>query len=623
MRQSRISLLPSLGLIFSLGTIALAAEPPAPSQPQPPVYRTHARDVVVDVVVTKSGDEPVAGLRAPDFQVLEDGQPQALDFFEEHTAKTLPPGALQPLPKMPPGVYTNVPPAPQSDSVNVLLLDALNTDQPEQSYVRTNILKFLKTMTPGTRAAIFTLTSQLRMVQGFTSDSSELVKALNDPKFGDMITKPMESRSMQNKKDDTFHIATMIMMNNGYRTAGVDAIVAFQQDFAAVQAGQRVGMSLEALQILARYLSGVPGRKNLIWFSSSFPVTVFPRAGQNERPNQMNTSNLRDYGKAIRETADMLTVSKVAVYPIGAEGVMSEHIADPDLQSYKPGPVDYESGEPGQGKGGNMDAYFHEAAARSDKIMAMEQLAADTGGKAYYNVNDLNTAMQHAIADGSHYYTLVYSPSNKKMDGSYRRIEIKIPTGKYKLSYRRGYNADEFPPSDAAPQSNPLQPLMMRGMPESTQILYAARVIPAVPQPTPTAPRAGKNPKLTGPVKRYSVDFMIRWTDVKLDTAPDGKHSGKIQVELLAYDREGNALNWAGGTQAMSLDPVLFANIQRSGVPAHFEIDLPADQDVFLETGVYDWQTGKAGTLEVALPAEPGRIKVAAHDPPGESAKPN
>lgn len=97
---------------------------------------------------------------------------------------------------------------------------------------------------------------------------------------------------------------------------------------------------------------------------------------------------------------------------------------------------------------------------------------------------------------------------------------------------------------------------------------------------------------------------MIRWTDVKLDAASDGSHTGKIQIELRAYDRAGNAVNWTGGTQAMSLKPDLFAAIQKSGVPAHVEIDLPSDQDIYLETGVYDWQTGKAGTLEIPLPKE-------------------
>lgn len=133
---------------------------------------------------------------------------------------------------MPPGVYTNVPAAPESDSVNVLLLDALNTDKEDQSYVENQIMQFLKTMQPGTRAAIFTLSSQLRMVQGFTTDSSALVAALNDPRFGDRITKPSESRSMQDKKDDVWESEKMIMMAGGHMTAGIEAVSAFQREFA-------------------------------------------------------------------------------------------------------------------------------------------------------------------------------------------------------------------------------------------------------------------------------------------------------------------------------------------------------------------------------------------------------
>ena len=564
-------------------------------------YHSTTRAVVLDVVVTK-GEGPVQGLHKSDFQVFEDGKPQTIDFLEEHSSKTLPDRALAPPAEMPPGVYTNAPPAPENDSVNVLLLDALNTDREDQAYVRNQIMAFLKKMQPNTRAAIFTLSSRLRMVQGFTSDSSVLVTALNDPKFGDTIIKPPESHSMQDKKDDVFHIETMVMMMNGHWTEGIEAVDAFQKEQASVQAGQRVGMTLEALQILARYLAAVPGRKNLIWFSSSFPISVFPRQGQNQRPNQLNTAEMRDYGKTIRQTADMLTVAKIAVYPVGAEGVMSEHIADPDVQSYGAGPVDYEGGDIQQGKVGTMSAYVHENGARADKITAMEQLAIDTGGKAYFNTNDLVGAMQRAMADGSHYYTLAYTPANKKMDGSYRQIEVKIVGPKYRLAYRHGYNADPAPQTEAtADEIRPLHAMMARGMPNASEILYAARLVPSSPQPTANSPHAGKNARLTGPTTRYSIDFFIRRTDVKLDTQPDGTHTGRIQVELLAYDRAGTALNWAGGTQEMKLTPELFAAIQKSGVPAHMEIDLPASEDVFLQTGVYDWNTGKAGTLEIPL----------------------
>ena len=187
------------------------------------------------------------------------------------------------------------------------------------------------------------------------------------------------------------------------------------------------------------------------------------------------------------------------------------------------------------------------------------------------------------------------------MDGSYRQIKIKTLNAKYKLAYRPGYNADDVSKIEAKANVDPLREQMMLGMPNATQLFYGVRVVPAVPQPPADAPRAGKNAKLTGPVTRYAVDFMIRWTDVKLTPAADGRHTGKIQVELEAYDRDGKALNWEVGMQVMDLTPQLYDAAVHSGLPAHFEIDLPAKQDVTLVTGVYDWGSGKAGTLELSL----------------------
>jgi VWFA-related protein len=564
-----------------------------------PVFKAHSHAVVVDVVVTK-GDAAVTGLHKEDFKVLEDGKPVSVDFFEEHTAKTLPPGALPALPRMPANVYTNVPPAPESDSVNVLLIDTLNTDQQDQAYVHQQIVNFLKNMQPGLRVAVFVLGSKLRMVQGFTTDSSVLRNAVNDKKNGvSMEAETSVTRSLEDKVDDLREKAQLAAMWQS--AAGQDALAGLQQSNAAYKADQRVSMTLEALNYMARYLAGVPGRKNLIWFSSSFPITVFPSAREKQAIGQ-----LREYSAALKETADLLTVSKVAVYPVGAEGMMVSHICDPVI--YSRGCYDVEGGEvssqsgPGSTArgGGGMDAYENEDAARSDKIMAMEQLAADTGGKAFYNTNDLNAAMMHAIENGAHYYTLAYTPTNKKMDGAYRRVEVKTTAGKYNLAYRRGYNADDSLTADTKPAADPLHALLMRGMPNSTQVLYGVRVAPLTPQPAPDAKRAGNNAKLTGPTTRYSVDFMVRWTDLALETTANGLHRGKIQANLLAYDRDGNAVNWVGMTQGMDLKPEIFAAIQKSGVPVHLEIDLPSSA-AYLETGVYDWSSGKAGTLEVPI----------------------
>ena len=595
----RLRFLPFLPLV---SLCCLAAGPSvqtnSPSeQGSIPVFKTQAHAVVVDVVVT-NGDEAVTGLHKQDFQVLEDGKPMTVDFFEEHTAKTLPPGAASALVKMPPNVYTNVPPAPESDSVNVLLLDTLNTDQPDQAYVRQQMVNFLKTMQPGLRVAVFVLGSKLRMVQGFTTDSSVLRDAVNDKKNGvKMEADTSVTRSLQDKQDDIAEKGQLAVMQMG--AEGLAALGAWQANFAGYQADQRVAMTLEALNYLGRYLAGVPGRKNLIWFSSSFPVTVFPSPTEKQ-----SFSQIQQYSARLKETADLLTVSKVAVYPISAEGMMVTHL----LESNLGGPTDLEGGDVKSSSSAVpptrpvefMTPYTNEHASRSDKIMAMEQLAADTGGKAFFNTNDLNAAMMHAIENGSHYYTLVYTPTNKKMDGSYRKIEVKTTTGKYNLSYRRGYNADETLTADAKPSADPLRALLLPGMPSSTQVLYGARVVPANPQPPAGATRAGENGKLAGPFTRYTVDFLIQTRDIQLSAVPNGDRNGRVQIELVAFDRDGKPLNWAVSTANLNLKPAIFDSIEKSGLRAHLELDIPAS-GASLATGVYDWNTGKAGALKIPI----------------------
>jgi hypothetical protein len=72
------------------------------------------------------------------------------------------------------------------------------------------------------------------------------------------------------------------------------------------------------------------------------------------------------------------------------------------------------------------------------------------------------------------------------------------------------------------------------------------------------------------------------------------------EVGLIAWDTKGKSVNWEEGTQQMMLKPDVYAAIQKSGIPAHVEIDLP-NTDLYLKLGVVDGTSGKAGTLEVSL----------------------
>ena len=601
----------SLVLDFCCVAPLVAQTAPAPGvQDSVPVFKVNARAVIVDVVVTRENGDAVTALHKEDFKVMEEGKEQSIDFFEEHTAKTLPPGALPPMPKMPPNVYTNVPPVPESDSVNVLLLDSLNTPVEDQSYVHKQIMDFLKTMEPGTRTAIFLLGSKLRFVQGFTTDTALLSAALNDKKNG-----PEKESLLRTSAENGEIVRELTSMTsiNGLPTGATAAAMDANRESAGYEVSQRIAMTLEALDHLARYLGGVPGRKNLIWFASSFPVTVFPNHEQ-----MVSLNNLRVPAGDVKNTADLLTVSKVAVYPVGAEGMMNDHWMEAGGAGA--------GGSAGIGRASaNGGALLNHIAgpggendARAIQIAAMEQLASDTGGKAFYNINDLNAAVKRAVNDGAHYYTLAYTPTNSKLDGSYRRIEVKVTAaGKYKLAYRRGYNADDMKTAEARPESNPLRPLLKFGLPDATQVLYGVHVAPAAQQPAPNAKRAGMNPALTGPVSRYTLDFMIRWTDVNFDLRPDGIHHGKIQVGLLAYDRDGKAVNWEDGTLEMNVKPVTWNRIQITGIPAHMEIDLP-NEDIYLNTGVYDWRSNKAGTLRIPLSPSHAATTQSAPPTPGE-----
>ena len=111
--------------------------------------------MVVDVVVTKGNGDPVTGLGKQDFAVAENGKTQTIDFFEDHTANAPATSAPPAMPPLPADAVTNVPPAPGSDAVNVLLLDVLNTPQQDQSNVHRQIIEFLGKMKPGTQMAIF------------------------------------------------------------------------------------------------------------------------------------------------------------------------------------------------------------------------------------------------------------------------------------------------------------------------------------------------------------------------------------------------------------------------------------------------------------------------------------
>ena len=99
---------------------AKRTQPAKPNANEGRVFQANARIVVLDVVVTGKNRRPLTGLHKQDFVLTEDGHPQTITYFEEHTSEhNLCRQAIN-LPDLPPNVFTNIPRVNSTDSVMVL-----------------------------------------------------------------------------------------------------------------------------------------------------------------------------------------------------------------------------------------------------------------------------------------------------------------------------------------------------------------------------------------------------------------------------------------------------------------------------------------------------------------------
>jgi hypothetical protein len=243
----------------------------------------------------------------------------------------------------------------------------------------------------------------------------------------------------------------------------------------------------------------------------------------------------------------------------------------------------------------------------------MEMLARETGGQAFHNSNKLSDAINKVVSSSPNFYTLSYTPTDVKMDGGLRTIDVKIDGAKYTLSFRRHYYAlDTDLPGAAqtierlaiekqAAQDptlvDPLRPFMEFGMPQTEQILYKTLIRP-MPKKPDTA--AGVKTEVKDSHDRYSVDFSVDLKDLNLRLDPDGNHDGTLNVSLIVYDKYGTSANRKDHIVQLKVKPDIYKIFQQTGVQLHAEIDVPKGQ-FWLRTGVYDESSHKVGTMEVPL----------------------
>lgn len=549
--------------------------------------------VVLDVVVTDSAGHPIHDLKAGDFTILERGKKMIPQSFEEHHTELTQPAAPAPAaPRSIPNVFTNYTETPPNGALNVLLLDALNTPLTDQMALRRQMLDYVAKMPAGTRIAIFGLSSRLFILQGFNSDPAMLKAALsgkkNLAKESPLVVTPQEADQQLNDNDNL----SDLMGNDPNATTVLANVQQFQADVATAQITLRVQYTLAGIDELARYLAGIPGRKNLIWLSGSFPLNIEPD-GDLEDPFRAAAA----YADQVKDTADLLVKAQVAVYPVDARGLF----VDPAMTAQVTGASFARSPQT------MMKQMSKFTTQTGSEHGTMDMIADETGGKAFYNTNGLTDAVKQAIDDGSNYYTLSYAPTDTNWDSAYRKVRIEVDRGGTHLFYVHGYYADA-PNAKVQGQKvlpeHPVQVAMMRGGPDPTQIVFAVRIVPEVgTEDKLPACNEPKDKEMKPPYRHYSILSGAKIDDLTFAMMPDGAYQGAFDLISVLYDPEGKPMNVCSTSIHATLSPAQYLTAQKTGVRMRQEIDAPAKGEYFLRIGIHDQPSDRVGALELPLSA--------------------
>jgi VWFA-related protein len=541
-------------LLLSHGTQTAAGQNPfaTPAADSTPTFKSSSRLVVVDVVVTGKDGSPIAGLDKADFTILEDGKVQALQSFEPHVP--VKETAAIPDIQLPAGEFTNFPKQAANSAVNIVLFDILNTPTDDQMFARQQMIEFLKTLPRGQRVALFTMGYELKMIAGFTTNTDDLIAAANKVRPG--VSALLDTEQDQAAEDHMNSVLTSGMQGG----AGGDSvnITSAMNDFSTetrlVREDIRTEKTFESLGELARALSGYTGRKNLLWLSEGFPAAVLPRRANWE-------PDARNYLATFQKYSGLLEASQISVYPIDVRGLKNTSL-------------------PGIGGSAEYDDTQRQNENTWGSQLMMRDVAGQTGGRAFYNGNDLKGAMRHSIEHGSTYYTLAYSPQNKKWNGDFRHIEVKVARPDTRLDYRRGYYGlpDEPGPVDTARRMMIAE--MQPGVPQSTMLLLRCKVV--------TDNSTGK----------VSIDYGVYAADIAF--SGDAPKHAQLEFVAVAWDKNEKSAANVSETMNLDLKPETFQKVMNTGVPAHQELTLKPG-NYKLRLGVMDYTSAKIGTLEIPV----------------------
>ncbi|HMF91670.1 MAG TPA: VWA domain-containing protein [Candidatus Angelobacter sp.] len=413
--------------------------PPAPaSQTQDRFkFKVESQLVLVNVVARDKQGKPVTDLKRDDFTILEDGKPQRIASFDFENLDSTPLAAGS----GPAQVSVDGKPAAASKPilsrkdaeealsnrrVIVLFFDLSSMGPDETQRAVDAARKYVQNkMTVADMIAIVSLAASLRLDQDFTDDRARLLRVLN--RFSRVEGQGMDSGPTGDA--------------DGIEETGA-AYTPDETEYNQFNTDRK----LQALQSICQVLSRFNQKKSLIYFSSGMTQTGIE--------NQT----------ALRAAINTAVKANVAIYTLDARGLEAMPSGGSAATASLRGTAMYS----GAAVENALDSNF----ASQETLTT---LAADTGGKAFLDSNDLGQVFDRVQRDSSVYYVLGYTSNNSLRDGRYRHIQVKVNRAGLNLEFRKGYFAPkDFQHFNAEDKEQQMQDELSAELPNTDVAVYMA-----------------------------------------------------------------------------------------------------------------------------------------------------
>lgn len=414
--------------------ILLLALPSFAHAQEDEVVKVKSNLVNIDVIVKDKKGKFISDLKAEDFVITENGQPQKLEFFDAPLAhgETHKAGEATAT-----GVEPSAPPTPPVAPRNYvsLVLDFQSTDIANLKRVKDGAIKYLREqVTDSDAVAVLAVTTNLQLVQTFTQDKTRLIAALEN------LGAAPDSKSFE-QRDIAENIANLRDNLNGApatpgnitTTAGGSAAarVMIMQRVLAQFIQLRTSLSLQqarpvlaALAAIAEGLRPIPGKKTLVLFSQGFV-----------------TPAVLDW--QVQSTIDIANRANVAIYIIDSAGLRANAPNGSYIPSTPLGGISAATNQEQRIKAVGGETVFDTARQEglTREYDVLYRLSGDTGGKFLKGNNDIGLGLERINEEIQARYTLAYRSTNQNFDGSFRKVKIEVRRPDLQIVSRSGYYA--------------------------------------------------------------------------------------------------------------------------------------------------------------------------------------